>query len=129
MPDSDADARMARMLFMTIFRWEAARLGLESLARLVTFDAEPTTAERTRGQHYRNGCGALLSFTGEAAMHGNSIVSCWEAARNPARSELTYAVSELRKAGLGGSATRLARRAAPVLVVATCAALVVRARD
>jgi hypothetical protein len=116
------------MLFMTLVRWEAARLALEALARVVGFDAEPTTAERTRGQHYRNGLGALLSFTSGVVVHGNPIASGWNAAHDPARSELNYALSELRKAGVVGSATRFARRTAPVLLVATCAGLLLQAR-
>lgn len=114
------------MLFVTLVSWEAARLALQSLARVVGFDAEPTTAERTRGQHYRNGFGALISFTSEVALRGNGVASGWHAAHDPARSELKYAVSELRKADVVGSATRLARRTAPALVAATCTGLLLR---
>jgi hypothetical protein len=116
------------MLFMTLVRWEAARFALDALARLVTFDAKPTAADRTRGQHYRNGVGALLSFTSDVALPGNWIGSGWRAAQNPARSELKYGVSQLRAAGVVGSARRFARRSAPVLLLGTCAVLLLHAR-
>jgi hypothetical protein len=76
---------------MTVVRWELARLGLGALARAVTYDTEPTSADGSRSQHARNGLGALLFVSSEVALHGNGIASVWQAARNPARSELRYA--------------------------------------
>jgi hypothetical protein len=116
------------MLFLTVVRWELARAGLGALARVVAFDAEPTSAERSRSQHLRNGLGALLSFSSEVALHRNAIASAWHAARNPARSELRYALSELREADLFSSGSRFARRHAPALLVATSAGLLLRAK-
>jgi hypothetical protein len=116
------------MLFMRLVRWEFARLGFGGLARAVTYDTEPTSADRSRTQHFRNGLGALLSVSSEVALHGNAISSAWQAARNPARSELRYALSELREAELFSSGARFARRHAPALVFVTSAALLLRAR-
>ena len=113
---------------MRLVRWEFARLGLGGLARAVTYDTEPTSADRSRTQHFRNGLGALLSVSSEVALHGNAISSAWQAARNPARSELRYALSELREAELFSSGARLARRHAPALLFVTSAGLLLRAR-
>ena len=113
---------------MRFVRWEFARLGLAGLARAVTYDTEPTSADRSRSQHFRNGLGALLSVSSEVALHGNAILSAWQAARNPARSELRYALSELREAELLSSGARLARRHAPALLLVTSAGLLLRAR-
>jgi hypothetical protein len=94
----------------------------------VTYDTEPTSADRSRSQHFRNGFGALLSVSSEVALHGNAILSAWQAARNPARSELRSALSELREAELFSSGARLARRHAPALRFVTSAGLLLRAR-
>jgi uncharacterized membrane protein len=115
------------MLFTTVVRWELARLGLGALARAVTYDREPTSADRSRSQHFRNGLGALLFVSSEVALHGNGIASAWHAVRNPARSELRYALSELREAELVSSGARFARRHAPALLFVTSAGLL-RAR-
>ena len=113
---------------MAIVRWELARLGLASLARAVMYDTEPASADRSRTQHFRNGLGALLSVSSEVAVHGHPVASAWQAARNPARSELRYALSELREAELVSSGTRFARRHAPALLFVTSAGLLLRAR-
>jgi hypothetical protein len=116
------------MLFMRVVRWEFARLGLAGLARAVTYDTEPTSADRSRSQHFRNGLGALLSVSSEVSLHGNAILSAWQAARNPARSDLRYALSELREAELVSSGARFAKRHAPALLFVACAGLLLRAR-
>jgi hypothetical protein len=115
------------MLFTTVIRWELARLGLGALARAVTYDREPTSADRSRSQHFRNGLGALLFVSSEVALRGNGIASAWHAVRNPARSELRYALSELREAELVSSGGRFARRHVPALLFVTSAGLL-RAR-
>lgn len=116
------------MLFITVVRWELARLGLGVLARAVTYDTEPTSADRSRSQHFRNGLGALLFVSSEVALHGNGIASAWHAVQNPARSELRYALSELREADLLSPGARFARRHAPALLFVASAGLLLRAR-
>jgi len=116
------------MLFMTVVRWELARLGLGALARTVAFDSEPTSAYRSRSQHLRNGLGALLFFSSEVGLHRNGIASAWQATRDPARSELRYALHEVSEADLVTSGTRFARRHAPALLFVTSAGLLLRAR-
>jgi hypothetical protein len=113
---------------MRVVRWEFARLGLAGLARAVTYDTEPTSADRSRSQHFRNGLGALLSVSSEVALHGNAILSAWQAARNPARSELRYALTERPEAELLSSGARLAMRQAQDLLFVTYAELIIRAR-
>jgi hypothetical protein len=93
------------MQFSTLFRLELFRLGLGGLARAVAFDSEPTAADRSRGEHLRNGVGALLFVSSEVGLHRNLIASGWgliasgrRAGGDSARSELRYGLSELRKA-------------------------------
>jgi hypothetical protein len=93
------------MRFPAFFRREFLRLGLGGLARAVTFDAEPTAADRSRGEHLRNGVGALLLVSSEVGLHSNLIASGWglvassrHGGIDPARSDLRYGLSELRKA-------------------------------
>ena len=109
------------MSFSTIVRWELFRLGLAGLARAIAFDAEPTTASRSRGEHLRNGVGAMLFVSSEVGLHKNLIESSWRAARDPARSEFRYGVSELRKAEPLASGKRFARRHSAALLLATAA--------
>jgi hypothetical protein len=93
------------MRFSAFFRRELLRFGLGGLARAVTFDSEPTAADRSRGEHLRNGVGALLFVSSEVRLHRNLIASGWglvasgrRAGSDPARSDLRYGLSELRKA-------------------------------
>jgi hypothetical protein len=93
------------MKFSTFFRLELFRLGLGGLARVVAFDSEPTAADRSRGEHLRNGLGALLLVSSEVELHRNLVASVWgliasgrRGGGDPARSDLRYGLSELRKA-------------------------------
>jgi hypothetical protein len=109
------------MLFSTIVRWELFRLGLATLARAIVFDAEPTSSHRSRGEHFRNGLGTLLFVSSEVGLHRNLVASSWYAARDPARSDFRYGVSELRKAEPLASGRQFARRHPLALLVATSA--------
>jgi hypothetical protein len=86
------------MLFFSFARFELVRLGLRELARAVAVDAEPTSRHRSGRQHLRNGLGALVSVASDVGVHGSLPASIWLASRDPARSELNYALSELRSA-------------------------------
>jgi len=110
------------MLYWTIVRWDFIRLGLDAAARLITFDEEPTSAPRSRNEHLRNGVGALLSVSSDFGLHRNLTAFLWYAKRDPARSELLYGLSELRRAKPWSSSKRFARRHALGLQRATFAA-------
>jgi hypothetical protein len=109
------------MSFSRIVRWELFRLGLAALARAIEFDSEPTSAHRSRSEHLRNGLGALLFVSSEVGLHRNLIASSWHAARDPARSEFRYGVSEVRKAEPLASSRQFARRHRLALLLATSA--------
>jgi hypothetical protein len=118
------------MLFLPTIRWQLLRLGVDALASGIAFDPVPTSAHRSRGEHLRNGLGALLFVASEVGLHKNLvascwrlIASCWEAARDPARSELRYGLSELRRAEPWTVGKRFADRHPVVLAVVTAAAL------
>jgi hypothetical protein len=84
------------MFFLTALRWEFFRAGLDAIARAVAYDALPTSARRSRAEHFRNGIGALLLVASQVSSHRNLLVSLWQTGRKPARAELRYALSELR---------------------------------
>jgi hypothetical protein len=84
------------MFFLTALRWEFFRAGLDAVARAVAFDAVPTSARRSRAEHFRNGIGALLLVASQVSSHRNLLVSLLQTGRKPARAELRYALSELR---------------------------------
>jgi hypothetical protein len=111
------------MLFSTIVRWELFRLGLGAVARAIAFDSEPTSAHRSRGEHLRNGVGAVLFVSSEVGLHRNLLASLWHAARDPARSEFRYGVSELRRAEPWASGRRFAGRHPLLLLLAASAGL------
>ena len=118
------------MRFSTFFRLELFRLGLGGLARVVAFDSEPTAADRSRGEHLRNGVGALLLVSSEVELHRNLVASVWgliassrRARSDPARSDLRYGLSELRKAEPLAAGRQFARRHRLGLLLVTTAGL------
>ena len=84
------------MLFASILRRELFLFGMGGLAGAIAFDAQPTDRRRSGKQHLRNGLGGLLGVASEVGVHGSLPASIWLASRDPARSELQYALSELR---------------------------------
>jgi hypothetical protein len=110
------------MLYWTIVRGDLIRLGLDASARLITFDEEPTSAPRSRNEHLRNGLGALVSVSSDVGLQRKLTAFLWHARRDPARSELLYGLSELRRAKPWSSSKRFARRHALGLQRATFAA-------
>ncbi|MGZ4357736.1 MAG: hypothetical protein ACXVRU_13100 [Gaiellaceae bacterium] len=93
------------MRFSDYFRWELFRLGLDGLGRAIMFDSEPVSGDRSRGEHLRNGVGALLLVSSEVGFHRNLIASCGHliavrrhAAPGAPRADLRYGLAELRKA-------------------------------
>jgi hypothetical protein len=111
------------MLFSTVIRWELFRLGLAGLARTIAFDSEPTSADRSRSQHLRNGLGALLFVWSDVGLRGNRIASLLHAATDPARSTLRYGVSELRRSEPWTTGRRFAGRHQLALLAVTSAGL------
>jgi hypothetical protein len=98
------------MPFSTFFRRELLRLGLGGLARAVAFDSQPTAADRSRGEHLRNGVGALLLVSSRVGFQRN-------------RSDLRYGLSELRKAKPLAAGRQFASRHPLALLLATTAGL------
>jgi hypothetical protein len=111
------------MQFSTIVRWELFRLGLGAVGHAIAFDSEPTSAHRSRGEHLRNGVGALLFVSSEVGLRRNLLASLWHAARDPARSELRYGISELRRAEPWESSRQFAGRHPLALLLVASAGL------
>lgn len=118
------------MSFSTFFRWELFRLGLGGLGRAVAFDPEPTSARRSRGEHFRNGIGTMLLVSSEVGLHRNLIAACWRlvasgrhAARDPVGSDLRYGLAELRKAEPWAAGRQFVGRHPLALLFVTAAGL------
>jgi hypothetical protein len=107
------------MLLSSTVRWELLRLGTGELGRAIAFDTRSTFRRRSGRQHLRNGLGALVSVAGDVGVHGSLPASIWLATRKPARAELDYALSELRRVRSGsGHASRSAAAVAVALALA-----------
>jgi hypothetical protein len=99
---------------------EFARQGLSYLGEAVSFDSLPRVRRRSRVQHLRNGIGAVLVGSSVAAWRHDLMTSVWYATRKPVRSQISYGLAELRRAGTPGSATAW-RHSAGRLAFATAA--------
>jgi hypothetical protein len=117
------------MKFSPVLRLELLRLCLSALARVIAFDAEPTHAARSRGQHLRNGVGALLSVSSDVLRRNvfaslwPFLASCGRAVRDPATSDLGYGLSELRRADPWSAGKQFAGRHPLAVLVVTVAGL------
>src|SRR5918998_6134484 len=86
------------MLLLTAMRRAAARAALGALAATIAVDAAPTKARRSRPQHFRNGCAALLRASSEAAYRPSFPVTLYYLARHSARSDWRYGLGEIGRA-------------------------------
>jgi hypothetical protein len=111
-------------MFMTLMRAEILRVALALVSRVVSFDVDPATDPRSRGQHFRNGVGGLMFYASQVSWRRNLLLSSWDATRGPARHDLRHALSELNEADVFKPAKSLASRpAGAVLLAASVGAL------
>jgi hypothetical protein len=109
------------MFFLTALRWEFLRLGLNAIARVVAYDEVPSSARRSKGEHLRNGIGALFVVASRVSSPRNSLATLWQTGRKPARAELRYALSELHGAEPWRSGKRFASQHPWALLLLTSA--------
>jgi hypothetical protein len=82
-----------REVLPRVVRLELARAGLRGAASILAAEPLPGRRRRRRGEHLRNGTGALLLAASDVAWR-SGFSSAWHATRKPVRQELQYALSE-----------------------------------
>jgi hypothetical protein len=120
------------MLFLTVLRREAARAIFESLSRTVAFDIDRVASRyrRSRGQHLRNGVGALLHGASRVAWRPTPFVSLFYLLRENVTSDFSYGVNELGHAFSPPAVLRKPRSLLAVSpVVAAVAVVIARSRN
>jgi hypothetical protein len=88
---------MASQVLEEVWR-EFARQGVAQCGRAVSFDRLPTARRRSRGQHFRNGIGAIIVGGSELAWRRDPVRSFSYAISRPVRSRFAYGLAELRSA-------------------------------
>ena len=89
---------MAAMRLYSTMRRDLARNALAAAAQVITVDTLPTTRERSRKEHLRNGVGALLNASSVVAFRPGLFVTLFYVTRARVRADLVYGLDELRRA-------------------------------
>ena len=116
------------MPFVSTVRREAGRQLVSEIGRGIAFDTVPTKLTRSRGQHLRNGVGALLDVSSSVIFRPSPLAVLLHLRRKDVRANLGYGISQVLAAG--APRTERERRALIAAVgVAAGVALANRARQ